>query len=71
MNNEGERYDLPIAVGDHVRPLRRIYPGTVKDGMIANNGGVLHVLGVSTEALTVRNGEGRQASLKWKAPGRH
>jgi hypothetical protein len=66
MSNEGERYDLPIAVGDHVRPLRRIYPGTVKDGMIANNGDVLQVLDVSPEALTVRNAEGRQARLEWK-----
>ncbi|WP_371734230.1 MobF family relaxase [Acidisphaera sp. S103] len=66
MNNEGERYELPIAVGDLVRPLRRIYPGKVKDGMIANNGDVLRVLDVSTEALTARNAEGRQARLGWK-----
>lgn len=67
-NNEGERYQLSIAVGDQVRSLRRIgIPGGGRGATIASNGDLLTVLDVSTAGAVLRNADGDEARVQWKA----
>ena len=65
VDNQNERYTLPLAVGDQIRALRRVYFS--HRGMIANNGDMLEVEAVSGKDIQVRNAEGKRARLEWKA----
>lgn len=67
MDQRGETYDLPLAVGDRVRLFRKTY--AVVDGergFIGSNGDVLTVQAIMNDGLVLKDKDGRVGVVEWK-----
>jgi len=67
IDQRGETYDLPIAIGDRLRLFRRTW-GVIdgRNGSIGNNGDIVEVVGWSTGGLLLRDAAGRVADVEWR-----
>jgi hypothetical protein len=67
IDQRGETYNLPIAVGDRLRLFRRTWAqyGPKKGGYIGNNGDVLEVVEERPEGLVLRADDGRAGLVTW------
>jgi hypothetical protein len=64
-------YDLPLAVGDHVRLFRNTRAaGFGRGGSIGCNQSVLEVVGISGEGITMKTAKGRVALVHLEATRR-
>ena len=63
----GERFDLPLAVGDRVRLFARTNASYAdrSRGIIGNNGSVLEVRGVDASGVVLRNAQEREGRVAW------
>ncbi|UZO94935.1 Conjugal transfer protein traA (plasmid) [Roseomonas mucosa] len=61
----GERYELPLAVGDRVRLFARTNAAGAGRGVLGNNGSVLEVRAISGEGVRLRNSAGREGLVAW------
>lgn len=66
-DQNGEKYSLRLAAGDHVRLFDRVYglDEIGRRGVVGNNGSVVEVVGADAERLTVRKANGKTASIAW------
>ena len=69
VDQRGETYDMPIATGDKVRLFRKTW-GRIEGaggGYIGSNGDIVEVVGQSEVGLRLRNADGQEADVAWKA----
>ncbi len=69
VDQRGETYDMPIATGDKVRLFRKTW-GRIQGaggGYIGSNGDIVEVVGQSEAGLRLRNADGQEADVAWKA----
>jgi hypothetical protein len=67
VDQTGETFELPLAVGDRVRLFARTnaaYPDRSR-GIIGNNGSVLEVRGIDGTGVVLRNAQGREGRVAW------
>ena len=67
VDQNGATYDLPLAIGDHVRLFART-PASFKGkgGNIGNNGSVLSVERIEADGVQLRNAKGSSGFVKWE-----
>lgn len=64
----GEVYRLPLAIGDRVRLFDRVFHAAAngRRSVLASNGDVVEVLGVTTSGMLVRNEAGAEGVIAWR-----
>ena len=69
VDQRGETYDMPIATGDKVRLFRKTWGQLqgARGGYIGSNGDIVEVVSQSTAGLRLRNADGQEADVSWKA----
>ncbi len=67
VDNRGEQYELPVAVGDRYRLYKKT-SATIdgKRGFIGANGDVVEVVGRSEAGLVLRDKDGRVGKVQWR-----
>ena len=65
--NSGERYDLPLAVGDKLRMFTRAWDADAppKTKLLSSNGDVVEIRAVLSDGLRVRNEDGIEGRVTW------
>jgi hypothetical protein len=70
IDQRGETYDLPIAIGDRLRLFRRTWVESAekgkKGGYIGNNGDVVEVVAHHDDGLLLRAADGRTGKVEWR-----
>jgi len=67
IDQRGETYDLPIAVGDKVRLFRKTAARIEgRHGFIGSNGDVVEIVGESDRGLSLRNLAGEVGEVEWR-----
>jgi hypothetical protein len=64
-NNAGEKYEMPIGVGDRIMSLRNL--NVARRDVIAVNGTLMTVTGADKDYISIRTDAGREGRLPWKA----
>ena len=67
INPQGERYDLPLAIGDHVRLFDRVRDTTDRTNVLASNGEVVEIRKITGTGMRVRNAAGLEGEITWRA----
>lgn len=65
QDQNGERFDLSLAKGDHVRVFARLYPKGSGPGPMSSNGSVLTVVDVAANGIVLRSEKGREGRFTW------
>jgi hypothetical protein len=67
VDQAGERFELPLAVGDRVRLFARTNAAYAdrSRGIIGNNGSVLEVRGIDVQGVVLRTVQGRDGRVAW------
>ena len=69
----GQTFDLQLAVGDRVRVFDRLHdadtPG--RDRVLASNGEIVTVVGLSGQGMRVRNEKGDEGAVPWRKIQEH
>lgn len=67
IDQRGEAYTLPVAIGDRVRLYRRTWASIDgRGGYIGDNGSVVDVLGRTDSGLLLRDKDGRVGEVEWR-----
>ena len=64
-NNAGEKYEMPIGVGDRIMSLRNL--NVARRDVIAVNGTLMTVTAADKDHISIRTDAGRAGKLPWKA----
>jgi AAA domain len=64
----GDIYDLPLAIGDRVRLFDRVHDARAdhRKTVLANNGEVAEIRGVTHQGMLVRNAAGVEGLIEWR-----
>jgi TrwC relaxase/AAA domain len=64
----GDTYDLPLAIGDRVRLFDRVHDADAdhRKTVLANNGEVVEIRGVTHQGMLVRNASGLEGLIEWR-----
>ena len=64
----GDTYDLPLAIGDRVRLFDRVHDARAdhRKTVLANNGEVVEIRGVTHQGMLVRNAAGLEGLIEWR-----
>jgi ATP-dependent exoDNAse (exonuclease V) alpha subunit len=66
VNPQGERYELPLAIGDQVRLFDRVRDAADRRKVLANNGEVVEIRKITGSGMTVRNTAGTEGEIPWR-----
>jgi hypothetical protein len=67
-DRSGDTYPLPLAIGDRVRLFDRVHDARVpgRRSVLANNGEVVEIRGLSEAGMLVRNAAGAEGLVAWR-----
>jgi ATP-dependent exoDNAse (exonuclease V) alpha subunit len=64
-DGRGERYQLPVAIGDKVRLFDRVHDAKSRK-VLASNGEVAEIRAVTRDGIVLRNSAGTEGLVAWK-----
>lgn len=67
IDQAGDIYEIPLAIGDRVRLYGKTYARGAGAGLLGVNGSVVEVRGVRTDGLVLRAAGGREGLVSWAA----